>query len=223
MAERIVCNLAHMTEAVGGRYVERPVPDGSVMAVPTWDGACYERALAELSKWKEQPDNDYFLTDVPAPWILIALVKALEPCRVRYLYMREDGVEVDISRLARGNRPKEENFDVVFEVIERGDDLFINMNSDHPVADIKANGGPHTFDIANLPKVVIPEIPAGKHIYFHAKGRYCVMDVIALNFLENAKSLSIACHDEDYFCAYTTDPSFLKVGDVTKRTVENRL
>ncbi len=223
MQDRIVCNLSRMTEQVGGHYERRLAPNGQMIDMPIWDKGCYERALAQLSAWRDHPENRYYLTDVPATWLVIALIKALEPCRVGYLYMREDGVDVDMCRLARGTRPKEENYDVVFAIEDDGENLYINMNTDRPVDDIEANGGPHTFDIANLPKVVIPALPAGRHIFMHAKGRFCVMDVIAWNYLEDAKSFSIACHDDDYTCCYTTQPDVIAIGDVTKRTRENPL
>lgn len=223
MEERIVYNLAAHTLDAGGHFERRLAPDGRMTDMPIWDAGCYERVLAELAPWRDHPENRYYLTDVPAPWLIIALIRALEPARVGYLYMREDGVEVDMCRLARGVKPKEENYDCVFEVIEDGDRLYLNMNSDRPVADVAANGGPHTFDIANLPKVVIPDLPRDRHIFMHARGRYCVMDVIAWNYLDGARSLSIACHDDDYICCYSAEPDVLRVGDVTKRTLENRL
>lgn len=220
--ERTVFNLAAHTLELGGHYERRRAPNGEMIDMPIWDGKTYERALAALSGWRDAPDGRYYLTDVPSTWLVIALIHALAPAKVGYLYLKEDGVEVDMCRLARGVKPKEENYDVVFEVIEDGDRLYVNLNSDRPVADIAANGGPHTFDIADLPKVVIPDLPTGKHIFMHAKGRFCVMDVIAWNYLPGAKSFSIACHEDDYTCCYSADPS-IRVGDVTKRMIENRL
>ena len=220
--ERTVFNLAAHTEAVGGHFERRKAPNGVEMDMPIWDAGCYERALELLRPWREKPDGRYYLTDAPATWLIIALIAALAPARVGYLYMKEDGTEVDMVRLARGVKPKAENYDCAFEVIEDGDRLFVNMNSDRPVIDIAANGGPHTFDIKNIPFITIPELPKDKHIFMHAKGRFCVMDVIAWNYLEGAKSFSIACHDGDYVCCYSADPA-ISVGDVTKRTLENPL
>lgn len=220
--ERVVFNLAAHTEQFGGHYERRRAPNGQMIDMPIWDAQTYENALAALAPWREAPQARYYLTDVPSTWLVVALIRALEPAKVGYLYMREDGVEVDMCRLARGVKPKEENYDVVFEVIEDGDRLYVNMNSDRPVADIAANGGPHTFDIANLPKVVIPDLPRDRHIFMHAKGRFCVMDVIAWNYLDGAKSFSLACHEDDYTCCYSADPS-IRVGDVTPRTITNEL
>ncbi len=223
MSERIVINLAKMTEAVGGHYENRLAPNGMMVDMPIWDGACYENALKALSYIKDEPNKPYYLTDVPSTWIIIALMKALEPAKVGYLYIKEDGEPVDMCTLERGVKAPADNYDAAFTIIEEGDKVFINMNTDRHGHVPNPVDGPHTFDIANLPKIVIPNIPTGKHVYMHAKGRFCVMDCIALNYLDEVKSFSIACHEDDYTCCYTTAPDEIKIGDVTKRTLENNL
>jgi hypothetical protein len=113
----------------------------------------------------------------------------------------------------------EANLGVRFEIIEDGDKLFMNFNSDSPEA-TAAKG--HSFAIEDSCKIAIPEIPKGKHLYLHARGRYCVMVALAFNYLEDTKSISIARHEDDYTCAVSFSDD-IEVGEVTKRTLPNDL
>ena len=112
---------------------------------------------------------------------------------------------------------KHTNYGVRFEIIEDGDKLFMNFNSDSPEATAQRQ---HSFDIKNICKLSIPEIPTGKHLYLHARGRYCVMVTLAFNYVKDCKSISIAYHEEDYTCGVSFSDE-IEVGEVTTRTLPN--
>jgi hypothetical protein len=170
-----------------------------------------------LESYRKEPDTILLGTNSPAPWITMGIINGMKPMVVNYLYPRPDGVELEMVTLKRGI--PEYNYDVIFEIIEEGEKLFINMTSDRPDA---VDVGHHTFEPKNLPKVMIPEIPSGKDVFIHAKGMFCVMVCVALNYITESKSVSIACHDNDYYCGYSSDPA-REVGDATVRTLQNNL
>jgi hypothetical protein len=138
-----------------------------------------------------------------------------------YLYMLPvvDYIEVCELKKVKEIPAPDSNYGVRFEMIEDGDKLFINFNSDSPEATALKQ---HSFDIKNICKLAIPEIPAGKHIFLHARGRYCVMVALAFNYLKAAKSLSIARHEDDYTCAVSFSKE-IETGQVTPRTLPNNL
>ena len=215
--KKVIISVEELGKKLGVPGEEIVIPNGETRYHQQWRIKDIEQAISELQFCFDSPERTYLLTEISEPWITVALMEALKPLHVKYLYPRSDGTELEMYELKRGEqRP---NYDVMFEVVEEGDKVFINLNSDAP--DVEKIGH-HTFNLDDLSKVVIPDIPAGKHVFVHGKGMYSVMVCIAKNYIKDAKSLSIGCHDTDYICAVShTDD--LKVGDVTPRTLENNL
>ena len=215
--KKVVISVEELGKKFGVSEEEAVLPNGEKRLHQKWQIKDVQRAISELQYCFSSPKNTYLLTEIAEPWITLALMEALKPLHVKYLYPRSNGTELEMYELKRGKQNP--NYDVVFEVVEADDKVFINLNSDSPDA-LKI--GHHTFNLDNLSKVVIPEIPAGKHVFVHGKGMYSVMVCIAKNYIKGAKSLSMASHDSDYICAvsFTDD---LEVGDVTPRTLKNNL
>jgi len=212
-----VIDLNELSKQLNVPMEENVIPDGRKMIHPKWGKEDFQKAMKLIGPYRQEKDTILLVTNSPDPWITVGLINGMKPVVVNYLYPRPDGEELEMPTLKRGKQEK--NYDVVFEIIEKGDKLFINMNSDGPGP---AKVGPHTFDTRNLPKVMIPNIPSGKDVFIHAKGMYCVMVCVALNYITGSKSVSIASHDTDYFCGYSSDPK-RQVGDVEKRTLPNNL
>lgn len=202
-------------------------PDGKQITQPVWNKENYLEGLKLLEQYQD-PDCGYTVTNSPAPWLTVAYAYELGK-RSRYASHYQypapptpqlAGWDVDLSPLAVGEQ--ENNYHVVCEVIEDGENVYLNLNSDDPNADMSKFAGPHTFNPDDLPKVLIPELPKGKNIFFHAKGMFCVMVRVAMSYADDCKSLSIAAHDDDYTCAISNGAE-LQVGDETKRTIPNNL
>jgi hypothetical protein len=206
--KKVIISIEELGQKLGVPGEEIVIPNGEKRYHQTWSKTDVEKAISELQYCFDSPETTYLLTEISEPWITLALLEALKPLHVKYLYPTSDGTELEMYELERGEQYP--NYDVVFEIIEADDKVFINLNSDTPDA---LTIGHHTFNLDNLSKVVIPEIPAGKHVFIHGKGMYCVMVCIAKNYIEGAKSLSIASHDTDK----------LEAGDMTPRTLENNL
>jgi len=217
-ANKVVIDVSQIGKKMGVPEDKIDLGGGKSFMLERWNKEHIKKAIDELKYCFKEPEKTYVLTEVPAPWITLALIQALQPLKVHYLYPGPGGDELELIDLKRGTQSP--NYDVLFEVKEQGDDVFINLTSDRSEA--VTEGGKHTFDLANLSKVVIPEIPAGKNVFIHGKGMYGVMVTIARNYIKNCKSLSMAAHETDYICAV----SFTKereTGDVTHRTLQNNL
>ena len=214
-----IINVGKIGEKHGFPTQDVVLPNGMKVNAQKWKKEHIQKAISELKYCFSEPENTYLLTEVPEPWITLALYEALQPLNVLYLFPKEDmGDEFELCELNRGVQSS--NYDVVFEVVEEDDEIFINLNSDNP--DIEPTWGPHTFDPANFCKVAIPEIPGGKHVYVHGKGMFLVMVCIAKNFVKGSKSVSLAAHDADYTCSVSfTDER--EIGDVRRRTLPNNL
>ena len=212
-----VIDLDEMGKQLDVPMAPLKLPDGREVSHASWGKADFNKATELLESYRKEPDTVLLVTNSPAPWITMGIINGMKPMVVNYLYPRPDGEELEMVPLKRGT--PENNYDVAFEIFEEGEKLFINMTSDRPdVMDV----GHHTFDTKNLPKVMIPEIPSGKDVFIHAKGMFCVMVCVALNYITESKSVSIACHDTDYYCGYSSDPA-REIGDVAVRTLPNNL
>jgi hypothetical protein len=220
-AEKVLIEIDKLGTELGVPEEEMVMPDGKKMKGQKWGKAEIQKAVAELPKRYNDPGKTYFVTSSPHPAITLAFIQTLRPLDVGYLYMSPGGDEVPMCALPKtaGVPDADANLGVRFEIIEEGDKLFMNFNSDSPEA-TAAKG--HSFEIEDTCKISIPEIPKGKHLYLHARGRYCVMVALAYNYIKDTKSISIARHEDDYTCAVSFSDD-IEVGEVTKRTLPNEL
>ena len=203
------------------------IPTGAVIPLPFWTKADFEEGLKEVEALTDDTVT-YSVTNNRDPWLLVGFAYALKQKfgkTPRYQYPAPPtpqlaGWDIDLAPLKVGYR--ENNYHVVYQIIEDGDNLYLNLNSDDPDADLSKLSVPHTFNPDDLDKVLIPELPKGKHIYFHAKGMFCVMVRVAMSYADDCKSLSIAAHEDDYTCCVSHCKE-IQPGDVTKRTIPNNL
>lgn len=219
--EKVLIEVSAFGRELGVSEEETVMPDGKTAMSQKWGTAELRKAVTELPKHYSDPDKAYLVTSSPHPAITLAFIQALQPMDVGYLYMEPGGVEVPMCELARSADipDAETNYGVRFDIIEEGETLFMNFNSDSPEATAARS---HSFDIADTCRLTIPDIPKGKHLLLHARGRYCVMVTLAFNYIQDVKSLSIARHEDDYTCAVSFSDD-IEVGEVTKRTLQNNL
>jgi hypothetical protein len=215
--DKVIIDVSKIGKKLGVPEDTIPFVDGKTFKLQRWNKEHIKKAIEELKYCFKEPGKTYLLTEVPAPWITIALIQALQPLNVHYLYPGPGGTDLKLVEFKRGKQ--EQNYGAVFEVKEEGDNVYINMTTDKPST---MTTGEHTFDIINLSKVVIPDIPAGRNVFIHGKGMYGAMVCIAWDYAKNCRSLSIAAHETDYVCAVSLTKE-REVGDVTKRTLQNNL
>jgi hypothetical protein len=220
-SEKVLIEIDKLGADLGVPEEEMVMPDGKKMKGQKWGKAEIQKAVAELPTRYNDPGKSYLVTSSPHPAITLAFIQTLQPLEVGYLYMSPGGDEVPMCTLPKtaGIPDAGANLGVRFEIIEEGDKLFMNFNSDSAEATAAKS---HSFEIADTCKISIPEIPKGKHLYLHARGRYCVMVALAYNYIKDTKSISIARHEDDYTCAVSFSDD-IEVGEVTKRTLSNDL
>lgn len=220
-SQKVMIEVDKLGESLGVQQEEVVMPDGNKGMAQKWGKSEIQRAVAEAKSVYNDPDKIYMVTSSPHPAITLAFIHELQPLNVLYLYMAPGGDEIEMCELkkVKGIPEPDSNYGVRFEMIEEGDKLFMNFNSDSPEATAQKQ---HSFDINNICKLVIPEIPTGKHLFLHARGRYCVMVTLAFNYIKDCKSISIARHEDDYTCAVSFSDD-IEVGEVTTRTLPNDL
>ena len=220
-SKKVMIEVDKFGEKLDVQQEEVVMPDGNKGLSQKWGEAEIQKAVSELKNYYNDPDKIYLVTSSPHPAITLAFIQALQPLNVLYLYMSPGGDEVEMCTLPKVSQipDPDTNYGVRFEIIEDGDKLFMNFNSDSPEATALRQ---HTFDINDTCKLVIPEIPANKHLFLHARGRYCVMVAMAFNYIKDCKSISIARHEDDYTCAVSFSDD-IAIGEVTKRTLPNDL
>jgi len=216
---KVIIDLGKLGKKMGAPEDTIPFVGGKTFQLQRWNKDLIKKAVEELKYCFKEPEKTYLLTESPAPWITLALIQALQPLKVHYLYPGPGGTDLEMIQFKRGKAKAEENYGAIFEVKEDGDNVYINLTTDKPST---TTTGEHTFDIKNLSKVVIPDISAGKNVFIHGKGMYGAMVCIAWNYVKNCKSLSMAAHETDYVCAVSSTKE-REAGDVTKRTWENKL
>ena len=216
-SDTVIIDVSKIGEKMGVPEDTIPFVDGTTFKLQRWNKEHINRAIEELKYCFEEPGKAYLLTEVPAPWITLALIQALQPLNVHYLYPAPGGTDLEMIEFKRGTQAQ--NYGALFEVKEEDDNVYINMTTDKPST---MTTGEHTFDINDLSKVMIPEIPVGKNVFIHGKGMYGAMVCIAWNYATGCKSLSMAAHETDYVCAVSFTEEY-EVGDVTKRTLQNDL
>jgi hypothetical protein len=217
--EKVLIEIDKLGKKLGVPEEEMTMPDGKKMKGQKWGKAEIQKAVAVLPKLYNDSGKTYLVTSSPHPAITLAFIQTLQPLNVLYLYMSPGGDEVPMCELPKTAQipDADSNYGVRFEIIEDGDKLFMNFNSDSPEATAARS---HSFDINDTCKLTIPEIPKGKHLFLHARGRYCVMVALAFNYIKDTKSISIARHEDDYTCAVSFSDD-IEVGEVTTRTLPN--
>ena len=213
-------DLAKLSEEIGCTFQEvSPVP-GVVIRQTHWNKEQYQAAKDTIAaQMKAHPDVPLSIYGSPDPWNTVALVRELG---ITYTYPfpeHPEALDLSLKPLAVGNPAY--NYDVRYEIREEGEAIYINMSSDNPDLP-RGDGTPHTFTIANIPKVSAPELTPGKDVYLHAWGMYGVMCSVAATLAETARSVFLACHETDYYCCATNTPEH-QIGDRALRTWENTL
>lgn len=178
-----------------------PIPDGRPpMVMQYWSRDHLRRAFARLAPFKQRGGRAALIGHIEA-WVMLALARYLMPeCHVYYVSPPRPGeteyVELDLcSPLPLGELNPEMSF--VYSIREEGDRLFMEYD-----VDCSGDENIHTIDPARIPELVLPPIPADKHVFLHASGPFSAQVAIANAYVPISKSVSIAYRDDVvYHCA----------------------
>lgn len=218
--ETKILDLMAVSESYGVEFEEIQIPDGRIAKHPHWTADTFAQFQEVLNACRRQPDVEYLVANPPEPWITVAAINGLRGLDVKYQYGPSQLEMTKMEFMSAGVLlPAEENLDAQFIVEDDGQRVYMEMTTD--TWDTKIIHG-HTFNIPDYYKVKLPALPAGRDIYLHSWGTYSVMCCAALTYIEDCRSLWLACHETDYFCAYSSVADY-RPGDVEKRTRENPL
>lgn len=216
-----VIDLALIGKEAGIPTREMPGPFGEVMYDQTWEKK-YLPKVFDLLRQKIQP-GPVPMTGHTYPWVFLSIAYALD-IEDRFAFTVPGGAHRLIP-LKHGPDPE---VGVVFKILEEDDKVFVYFDTDPDKPENKifpqpgAEDGPpdmenfvpqeHSFDAADIPKIVVPDIPTGKHVYFYGDGIFPAHLVVAHEMGKGQLSLSVGCHNEDYACVFCTDGT-MEVGD----------
>lgn len=218
-----VIDLALVGKEAGVPTREMPGPFGEIMYDQAWKQE-YLPAVFDLLRQRIEP-GPVRMTGHTFPWVFLAIAYNLG-IEDRFEFTTPGGSHRLIP-LRHGTDPEAE---VAFKVLEEGDKVFVYFDTDPDRPENKVfpqpgiDGGPpdmenfvpqeHSFDAGDIPKIVVPDIPEGKHVFFYGDGIFPAHLVVAHELGKNQLSLSVGCHNEDYACVFCKDGS-LKVGDIS--------
>lgn len=217
-----VIDLALIGKEAGIPTREMPGPFGETMYEQKWEKQ-YLPQVFQLLRERIQP-GAVPMTGHIFPWVFLSIAYALD-IEDRFEFTVPNGAHRLIP-LKRGEPDAEVG--VVFKILEEDDKIFVYFDTDPDKPENKifpkagAEGEPpdmenfvpqeHSFDAADIPKIVVPDIPRGKHVYFYGDGIFPAHLVAAHELGKDQLSLSVSCHDEDYVCVFCKDGS-MEVGD----------
>ena len=218
--------LAQIGKEAGVPTREVPGPFGETMYDQTWDKQSLPPVI-DLLRTRLEPDGPVAMTGHTDPWVFLAIVYALD-LEDRFQFTVPGGAHRLIS-LPHGPDPEA---GVVFRILEEGDRVFVYFDTDPDQPENKVFPQPgeepgdlsgftpqeHSFDAADIPKIVVPEIPTDKHVFFYGDGIFPAHLVVAHELGKGQRSLWVACHNKDYACVFCRDGS-AEVGDTFPRRV----
>jgi hypothetical protein len=217
-----VIDLAVLGKEAGIPTKEMPGPFGEVMYDQTWEKQ-YLPSVIRLLQSKIQP-GPVAMTGHTYPWVFLALVYALG-LEERFEFTVPSGRQ----RLIPLKHGRDPVANVVFRVLEEEDKVFVYFDTDPDKPENKIfpkpgeEQGPtnmeqfvpqeHSFEVQDIPKIVVPELPKGRHVYFYGDGIFPAHLVVAHELGKDQLSLSVSCHNEDYACVFCKDGT-MEVGDL---------
>ncbi len=214
-----VIDLAQIGKQAGIPTREIPGPFGEVLYDQVWEKQ-YLPAVVALLRDRMQP-GPVRMTGHIYPWVFLAIVYALH-IEERFEFVVPSGAH---RLVALEHGAGLENC-VVFKILEEEDKVFVYFDTDPDKPENKvfpqSNGEAmnmeefvpqeHSFDASDIPKICVPDIPKGKHVYFYGDGIFPAHLVVAHELGKGQLSLFVGCHNEDYTCVFCRDGS-AEVGD----------
>ncbi len=181
-------NVIELAKRIGMEEKESVLPNGRVVKGFNWEQSSLVKAceaVRELSGTGEE-----IVISGPAPAFLVsALTHTVHPCKVS-LQVPQIGKNVAIPQLSKGEQNPEG--EVSFKVTNTEHYVLVEYSLTNPV-----------YDEANLPKIVVPEIPSGKPVYLSGKAPNYVTVAVAEAYAHTNASVSLFQPGIGYTCSIT--------------------
>lgn len=160
----------------------------------------YAQQLLESVHPNEAGDT-YILTGHVDPWVFMAIIYKLQGGDI---YFRVPSGDTKLEPMQRG----ECKYKGVFSTKTEEDDVFVTADFDKLESIV---GGPA---MVNLEELAVPEIPAGKNVYFHGIGKYPFQMRTAYTLMNGCKSLSCASGTAEAYTCSIPGGDVSEVGDI---------
>lgn len=203
----ITIYIRDLAAKLGMQPQRRTLPNGRELEQIVWNQEYLLKAVEEVKHYSSEGKPVRIDGAAPA-WLVSALCHTVHPCPVSVYVpqIEKDEKYVPVGPLRHGE-PNPEG-EVSFKVTEKGDSVLIEY-------EMKLPEGITTYDENNLPKVVVPEIPQGKHVYISGKGPNYLTVSIAESYAHTNPSVSLNQPGIGYTCSITHSRS-KRLGDLTK-------
>ena len=195
-----IIDTQELANNLGMKPVQRTLGNGRVVEQIVWDKENLQKAVKEVKGLSGKGEEVKITGPAPA-WLVSALSHTVHPSPVS-VYMPQIDKYVPVGALKHGKKNPEG--EVSFEVEEKGNAVLIEYSMDCDV-----------YDENNLSKVVVPEIPKGKHVYISGRGPNYLTTSIAESYAHTNGSVSLFQPGTGYTCAITHSRE-KELGEVVK-------
>lgn len=243
---RYLLNTQSMETVLNVQKTTVPMQNGRTAETAAWDEKTVGGAIALLNALTIPEGSELFMSASGAPWTAVAFRHILSRrFDVLLLLGAPEGEFVMLSAL--GSNPGEpfwkaesytaqppkgpappfpadadinvipgfgqvdEGLGMSFRMEEERGRLFIDCCADEPGSPV------HTFDIRDLGRIVLPDIPEDMHLFLHIEGSAPVQWCVGAGYAGRCRSLSMCTHAEtEYTCAVSKTDEY-RIGQTTPR------
>lgn len=202
---KIYIDIEKLGESLGVPRIEMKNPSGKSIGLrQQWSKETLIRAVENLKRFSGSGLPVVFSGMCPS-WVISAFAFAIGPCDF-YLASPKDGTENPVPVLKTGEfNPAG---DVTFKVERKEDKVYVQFQCGPD------ENNAHSYDESKVPFVVLPEIPANKHILLYGVGVSSAVLSMALGYAQTkCKSISIMFSAEKGFTCVMTNCDEIAVGD----------
>lgn len=243
---RYLLNTQSMETVLNVQKTTVPMQNGRTAETAAWDEKTVGGAMTLLNALTIPEGSELFMSASGAPWTAVAFRHILSRrFDVRLLLGAPEGEFVMLSALGmnpdepfwkaesytaqppKGPAPPfpadadinvipgfgqvDEGLGMSFRMEEERGRLFIDCCADEPGSPV------HTFDIRDLGRIVLPDIPEDMHLFLHIEGSAPVQWCVGAGYAGRCRSLSMCTHAEtEYTCAVSKTDEY-RIGQTTPR------
>lgn len=192
-------------------WVIRPImPDAPPVEVYDWQPSDLPPGLEKVRALAADADTVH-IAKVGNRWVLPAAACAVWPAAAAFVPPFPGAEPYPLPDLSMGD-PAEAG-GIRFSVERQGTLVTVDYLADDP--ERPPVFGPHNYDIARLPQVVVPSVEPEDEVFFGGNGQFPVLMAIARAYCGKCRSLSVLSQTSpDYVCIWSEGGS-KRVGDVT--------
>jgi len=200
---KIYIDIEKLGDSVGVPRKEMKMHTGqAAVSRQQWSSEYMKKAVATVKKFSGSGLPVVFSGMCPS-WAIAALAFAMGPCDF-YLAGKDGDTPVPVLKIGKFNPEGQ----VTFTVEEKGDKVYVKYQCgpDENTA--------HSHDESKIPFVVLPEIPANKHILLYGVGVVPSVLPMALGYAQTkCKSISLMFNVENGFTCAMTNSDDIALGD----------